>query len=187
MPSIINNMLPRIKIRLISHFLKRKNISCDGPPAFWGSWPAISNSGQFKLGKWCSFMSYSLRQHIKVDVGAVLEVGSHSFINDGVNIYVAKRIAIGRDARIGPNVHIIDTNFHQVSPHELVKVAPVFIGDNVWIGTGAMILPGSRIGDHSVIGAGSVVSGEIPDRCVAVGVPARVVRTFEAADDWRRM
>ena len=67
-----------------------------------------------------------------------------------------------------------------------MKAAPVTIGRNVWIGTRAIILPGVTIGDHSVIGAGAVVSRDVPDRAVVVGSPARIVSRFECADNWKR-
>ena len=72
------------------------------------------------------------------------------------------------------------------SPDSPVSQAPVMIGNNVWIGARAMILAGSRIGDHAVIAANSVVNGDVPARSVAAGAPARVVRTFEAPDNWVR-
>lgn len=59
------------------------------------------------------------------------------------------------------------------------KIAPVKIGDNVYIGTGAMIMPGVTIGSNVIIGAGAIVSRDIPDNCVAVGVPAKPIKTIE--------
>jgi serine acetyltransferase len=62
--------------------------------------------------------------------------------------------------------------------------APVTIGNGSWLGHGVMVLPGSHIGRHVVIGANSVVSGDIPDYSVAVGVPARVIRSYEEGRGW---
>jgi acetyltransferase-like isoleucine patch superfamily enzyme len=67
-----------------------------------------------------------------------------------------------------------------------VGVAPIRIGNNVWIGRNALIFPGVDIGDHSVIGAGSIVTRSIPDRSVAVGNPARPIKRLSASDGFVR-
>lgn len=99
------------------------------------------------------------------------------------------RIVIGDNALIAPNVQIY-TAFHPTSAAERfgeikedgsfefckTQSAPVIIGKNVWIGGGAIILPGVTVGDNVVIGAGSVVTGDIPDHVIAYGNPCRVIR-----------
>jgi acetyltransferase-like isoleucine patch superfamily enzyme len=117
---------------------------------------------------------------------AVLEIGDRAFINTGVGICATKAIKIGHHVKIGDKTKIIDSDFHPASPDKPIKQKPIVIGNNVWIGAQASILPGVTIGDHSVIGAGAVVAKDIPDRCVAVGNPARIVRRFEASDSWIR-
>ena len=88
-------------------------------------------------------------------------------------------VYIGDSVMIGPNVTIA-TAGHPIDPELRRKVAqfniPVRIGNNVWIGAGAVILPGITIGDDSVIGAGSIVTKDIPAGVVAVGNPCRVLR-----------
>lgn len=103
-------------------------------------------------------------------------------------------IYVGDSVMFGPNV-TITTAGHPVDPELRRKVAqfnvPVYIEDNVWIGAGAVILPGVRIGKNSVIGAGSVVTRDIPPDVVAVGVPCRVMRPIGERDreyyfrDWK--
>ena len=87
---------------------------------------------------------------------------------------------------IGPNV-TIDTGTHPISPelrrHAVQYNLPVHIKDNVWIGAGSIILPGVTIGENSVIGAGSVVTHDIPANVVAVGVPCRVLREITERDN----
>jgi acetyltransferase-like isoleucine patch superfamily enzyme len=78
------------------------------------------------------------------------------------------------------------TDFHAVSPGDSVKQKAVSIGDNVWIGANSMVLAGSCIGNHSIVAAGSIVTGEIPPKSLAAGNPARVIKTFDAPDDWIR-
>ena len=86
---------------------------------------------------------------------------------------------------IGPNVTIA-TAGHPVDPELRRKVAqfniPVRVGNNVWIGAGAVILPGITIGENSVIGAGSIVTKDIPANVVAVGNPCRVLRPISERD-----
>ena len=100
-------------------------------------------------------------------------------VDDG-NIYVGDRVMIG------PNV-TITSGAHPISPalrnHDVQYNLPVIIEDHVWIGAGAIILPGVRIGKDSVIGAGSVVTKDIPDNVLAVGNPARVIRKIESKND----
>ena len=91
------------------------------------------------------------------------------------------RIEIGDDVLLAPNV-IVCTAGHPVDPalraQGLEYAKPIKIGNGVWVGAGAIILPGVTIGDHSVIGAGAVVNRDIPANCVAVGNPARVIKTI---------
>ncbi|MSY06616.1 MAG: acyltransferase, partial [Actinobacteria bacterium] len=68
--------------------------------------------------------------------------------------------------------------------HQFAPPRPVSIGAGSWLGHGTIVLPGAHIGEHVVIGAGSVVTGVIPDRCVAVGNPARVIRRWEPGSGW---
>lgn len=94
-------------------------------------------------------------------------------------------IFVGDNVKFGPNV-VIATGTHPIHPDLRRKQAqynlPVHIGDNVWIGAGAVILPGVKIGYNSVIGAGSVVTKDIPSNVVAVGNPCRVLREINEND-----
>jgi acetyltransferase-like isoleucine patch superfamily enzyme len=111
----------------------------------------------------------------------VVQIGDRCLIGRGSGIVGHLSIVIGDDVWTGHHVYITDQNHgyadldvpisRQVQPER-----PVVIGDGSWIGHGSVVLPGARIGRHVVIGANSVVSGEIPDECVAVGAPARVVK-----------
>jgi galactoside O-acetyltransferase len=101
-----------------------------------------------------------------------------TLIDDG-NIYIGNRVLIG------PNVVIATAN-HPLNPdlrrYEFQYNRDVHIGDNAWIGAGAIILPGVNIGKNSVIGAGSVVTRDIPENVLAVGNPCRVVREIGESD-----
>jgi maltose O-acetyltransferase len=121
--------------------------------------------------------------HIKpplfVDYGKYITVGAGTFVNYGLVALDVAAITIGRDVLIGPNVQLL-TPTHPVDPEQrrakLEAAKPIVIGDNVWLGGGAIVLAGVTIGANSIIGAGAVVTKDIPANVVAVGNPARVVR-----------
>ena len=91
------------------------------------------------------------------------------------------RIDIGDDVQIGPAVQLY-TAQHPTDPGTrrvgLESASPIRIGSNVWIGGGAIILPGVTIGDNSVVGAGSIVVRDVPPANVVVGNPARIIRAL---------
>lgn len=111
--------------------------------------------------------------------GRNLYLGSHVYVNFNLTIVDDADIFIGDRVMIGPNVTIATAN-HPISPQlrarGLQYNKSVSIGNNVWIGAGAIIVPGITIGDNAVIGAGSVVTKDIPANVVAVGNPCKVLR-----------
>ena len=119
------------------------------------------------------------------DYGFHIEVGKAFFANYNCTIIDVAKVKIGDNCMLAPNVAIY-TAGHPVHPdtrrsmYEYGK--PVTIGDNVWIGGNAVILPGVTIGSNSVIGAGSVVTHDIPSWSIAAGNPCRVIRTITDAD-----
>lgn len=122
---------------------------------------------------------FQFNQPFRCDYGENISVGENFFANFNLTILDEAKVTIGDNCFIGPNVSIY-TACHPIEPearNQLREWAePVTIGHNVWIGGSATILPGVSIGDCAVIGAGSVVTRDIPSRSVAVGNPARVVR-----------
>lgn len=125
--------------------------------------------------------TFRINQPFRCDYGYNIYVGERFFANFGLTILDEGEVRIGDDCFIGPNVGIY-TACHPVD--EAGRNAgiewsePVTIGNSVWIGGNAVILPGVTIGDRCVIGAGAVVSRDIPAGSVAVGNPARVVKTI---------
>ena len=117
--------------------------------------------------------------------GKYTHFGNNVYANFNLTLVDDTDIFVGDNVMFGPNV-IIATAGHPVDPPLREKVAqfniPVRIGKNVWIGAGAIVLPGVTIGDHSVIGAGSVVTQDIPPNVVAVGNPCRVLREINDRD-----
>jgi maltose O-acetyltransferase len=121
----------------------------------------------------------AIRPPLYVDYGSNLRIGARCFANFGFTALDVAPITIGDDVQIGPHVQLL-TPTHPVDP-ELRKArweaaAPVVIGDNVWLGGGVIVCPGVTIGANTVVGAGAVVTRDLPADVVAVGNPARVVK-----------
>jgi acetyltransferase-like isoleucine patch superfamily enzyme len=122
----------------------------------------------------------------------VLRIGDRCVIGRGTTINAHVGIDIGDDVWTGPNVYITDHNHgyedvtRPIGPQPIPPGRPVTIGAGSWLGYGAVVLPGARIGRHVVIGASAVVSGEIPDYSVVVGNPGRVVKRHVPGEGWVR-
>lgn len=119
---------------------------------------------------------------VRVDYGENIIVGEGSFANYGLTALDVATITIGVHCQFGPNVQLL-TPIHPLEPTPrragLESADPIVIGDNVWLGGGVIVCPGVTIGDDCVIGAGAVVTRDIPARSLAVGSPARVIRTLD--------
>lgn len=126
------------------------------------------NNGQTQIG----YGSY-----IQVGDNAELHIGE-SFINREVKIICNKRLSIGDDCIIAMGTVIRDNDGgqHRILSQDYNNTKPVRIGDHVWIGENSMVLKGVTIGDGAVIAAASVVTKDVPPRCLVAGTPARVIR-----------
>ncbi|MFD3623645.1 sugar O-acetyltransferase [Streptomyces sp. NPDC058698] len=122
-----------------------------------------------------------VRPPLYVDYGSNISIGARTFVNYNLTALDVARITIGEDCQIGPGVQLL-TPTHPLEPEprrdKLEAALPITIGNNVWLGGGAIVCPGVTIGDNSVIGAGAVVTRDVPADVVAVGNPARPVRTL---------
>lgn len=123
-------------------------------------------------------------EHVMIDYGfhcdyGLIELGDRVFINVHCTFLDGGIIRLGNDCLIGPNVQIITVS-HSTDPSERLNKTnykqDVTIGDNVWIGAGAIVLPGVTIGDNAVIGAGSVVTKSVAENTVVAGNPATTVK-----------
>lgn len=123
-----------------------------------------------------------IRPPLRCDYGTQLLLGDRVFVNFGLIALDVGLITIGDDVKIGPNVQLL-TPTHPIDPvtrqANLEAADPITIEANVWIGGGAILLPGVTIGENSVIGAGSVVAKSIPPNVIAVGNPCRVIRPID--------
>jgi serine acetyltransferase len=119
----------------------------------------------------------------------VVSIGDRCVIGRGSHIIGHFSIEIGDEVQTGPNVYITDQNHVYEDPvvpigRQWPEERAVRIGSGSWLGTGVVVLPGACIGEHVVVGAGAVVSGKLPDRTVAVGSPARVVKQYVEGKGW---
>ncbi|MBQ1861280.1 MAG: sugar O-acetyltransferase [Clostridia bacterium] len=119
------------------------------------------------------------------DYGYNIEVGENFFANYNLTVLDVGLVRIGNNAQIAPNVSIY-TAGHPVHPESRNSGyeygIAITIGDNVWIGGNAVIMPGVTIGDNVVIGAGSIVTKDLPSNVIAAGNPCRVIREITDAD-----
>ena len=120
---------------------------------------------------------------IEVFKGATLKIADCEFTTSGganinFNLICGNHIEIGYNVMMGRNVTIRDNNGgHYLSMQGYKESQPVKIGNHVWLCEGCTVMPGAKIGDGAIIGAGSVVYGKIPPNCLASGNPAKVVQT----------
>jgi len=122
-----------------------------------------------------------IRAPLYCDYGTHTTIGARTFANFGLVCLDVAPITIGDDVQIATNVQLL-TATHPVEPgprrDKWESAAPIVLGDNVWLGGGVIVCPGVTIGENTVVGAGSVVVRDLPPNVVAVGNPARVVRTI---------
>ncbi|MBU3181108.1 sugar O-acetyltransferase [Clostridium psychrophilum] len=125
--------------------------------------------------------SFHIEASFNCDYGYNIEVGKNFYANYGCTILDINKVKIGDNVLLAPNVQIY-TACHPTNPKERLSCKefgkPIVIGDNVWIGGGAIICPGVKIGNNVTIGAGSVVIKDIPDNVIAVGNPCKVIKSI---------
>lgn len=107
-----------------------------------------------------------------------MKIGKNVFINSNLLAMARGGITIEDETRIAANVQLI-TNNHDPYDLDILPCRPILICRSAWIGAGATILPGVRIGRHAVVGAAAVVTKDVPDYAVAVGNPAKVVKMLD--------
>jgi acetyltransferase-like isoleucine patch superfamily enzyme len=154
---------------------------CFPPSALFGE-HAIKVGSDTMIGPFVS-LSAGMGPNQELLSDRIVEIGDRVLIGRGSSIVGHFHIAIENDVFFGPNVYVTDQNHgfddltipigKQSMPEE-----PVRIGAGSWVGTNSVILPGVNVGKHVAIGAGSIVTSDLPDNSVAVGSPARVIQQF---------
>lgn len=153
---------------------------------------SIAKNSEIKVGKNLVLISHSYFSEPGVNHPVILRTLKPSakiFIGDNVGISgggicAAEEVIIGNNVMLGANAFITDTDFHPIAPQnrrfsrENILTKRVVIKDNVFIGMNSLILKGVTIGENSVIGAGSVVAGNIPPNSIACGIPAKVIKSL---------
>ena len=122
---------------------------------------------------------------MKLAVGKYISIGEGCYFNAGTTFIDDWKIDIGKNCLFGPNVTLCTTG-HPISPNHRMDGMysfPIKIGNTCWIGANVIVLPGVTIGDNSVIGAGSVVTKDIPANVVAAGNPCHVLRQIDERDE----
>lgn len=190
-------LLGTLRLRCKARFLGVRTgagVSAHGPVGLM-RWPGSS----IEIGAGCSFIS-SWRRATAATVLAPCRLrtfgpGARIVLGEGCQLTGAAltarstSIRLGRQVMLAPNCIVVDSDFHAPWPPErrcvdpgLEHDAPVEIGDHAWLGMGCMVLKGVTIGHGAIIGAGSVVTRDVPPLCVAAGAPARVVRRLTACE-----
>ena len=122
-----------------------------------------------------------IRPPFYCDYGKNIRIGARTFVNFDLKALDVAAITIGADVQIGPSVQLLTpTHPLDAAPRraKLEAAKPITIGDNAWLGGGVIVCPGVTIGENTVVGAGSVVVKDLPANVLAVGNPARVVRSL---------
>ena len=157
-------------------------------------YPRVHNEGEIVLGEGVQLFSTNAYYVtagflpnclLTTYKGGRIVIGKSAQLH-GATVISAEEVSIGERTLVGANATIMDTDLHTINPkhrHEpfsdRVARKRVRIGKNVWIGLNVTILKGVEIGDNAVIGAGSVVTKDVPANCIAAGNPARVLRKIE--------
>lgn len=152
---------------------------CIGKGTVVGPNTKFINAANIKIGQNCLIQD---AVYIRAGAKGRVTIGDRAAVNSFCRMFGHGTIQIGQDSQVGPGT-LITTTGHDYEQGLTVNFKPVVIGNWVWIGGNVTILPGVEIGDHCVIGAGSVVTKSIPAYSVAVGVPARVIKKVHSPVD----
>jgi maltose O-acetyltransferase len=120
-----------------------------------------------------------IKPPFQCDYGYLISVGACTFINYGTVILDVARVTIGEDVQVATNVQLLTATHPLDAPTRRAgweSAEPITIGDGAWLGGGAIVCPGVTIGEETVVGAGSVVTRDLPPRVLAVGNPCRPIR-----------
>lgn len=167
--------------------MRMKGIKTEGIVFSGGMLFAIKAKGsKIRIGKRCRFMNWSMGNLIGLNHRCIIATDNESSrlsIGDrcsfsGTSIWCFDSVTIKDNVRVGANVTIMDGDAHQDDPRA-GRNAPIVIEDNVWIGANTTILKGVTIGRNALIGAGSIVTKDIPANVVAAGTPCVTIRVFD--------
>jgi len=164
---LVKTALKTFQYRYIYRCVKAKTII--------GKATEIINFSNVQIGKNCLILDHV---YIRAGLDGEVIIGDFCAINSFAKLFGHGGIKIGAHSQIGPDC-LLTTTTHNYKENLATKFAPITIGERVWIGAKSSILAGVSIGDYSVIGAGSMVIKDIPPYSVAIGTPAKVIKTID--------
>lgn len=192
-PQFIRNKFESIRIRFFAGYKSRKfkafgQTSTIGIHSTYIGEQHITIGENTHIGDYGRLTAYDYYQHTHQQFTPQIIIGNNCSIGYQSHITAINNIVIGNNVLIGPRVLITD-NAHGRSTQEALQIAPskrelysngrVSIGDNVWIGEGAMIMPNVQIGEGAIIACNSVVTTNIPAYSIAAGSPAKVIKSVQ--------
>ncbi|HXR31138.1 MAG TPA: acyltransferase [Solirubrobacterales bacterium] len=189
-----NRMLTPKYARLLGRYLRRRLFTAagrrwrtDGPVFFGrGLELQVARGARIELGR---FVWLGDGTKVRCHEGRV-EIGAKTVIGQECTISAYKRVRIGQQCVIADRAMFIDFDHGVVEVERPIRVQGIYtrdveVGSNVWIGYGACILRGVRVGDNSIVGTNSVVTKDVPANAVVAGIPARIIRMREAPQQLR--
>lgn len=184
----VMSMVGDVSAVLRARYYLRSAESLGARVRLWGV-PAVKNEGRLLIGDRTRITSTIATFELGVGPQGTMDIGSHVLINYGCSFGATKLVRIGDRCNIGTQCILIDNAFHELDP-DLRDVQPesqpVILERNVWLASRVIVLPGVTVGENSVIGAGSVVTKDIPPNVLAAGIPARVIRPIRGEAPARR-
>lgn len=139
----------------------------------------VRNDGRMSIGQRVQLVSTVATLELVAERGGTLVIGERSLVNFGCSLVATELVHIGSDCHIGPYTMMLDNEYHRIEPERRLErppSAPIVIEKNVWVGARAIIMSGVTVGAGSCVGAGSVVTKDVPQRTLVAGVPARFIR-----------
>jgi maltose O-acetyltransferase len=143
--------------------------------------PVVTNQGRMMIGDRVQLVSTLATLELVAAEGGTLEIGERTLVNFGCSLVATEHVAIGARCHVGPYTMMLDNDFHRIEPERRLErppSAPIIVEDNVWIGARVIVMSGVTIGEDSCVGAGSVVTKDVPRRTLVAGVPARTIRAL---------
>jgi len=134
-----------------------------------------------RIGDNTWFQTYESDVIFSCKSGAEISLGKNCWFAGG-HLSASQRITIGEHTLIGRGCHFLDSDLHKMDNDSELKTAPITIGSHCWFPCNIIVLKGVTIGDHCVIGSGSIVMDDIPDQSFAAGIPARIIRKINDRD-----
>ena len=178
----------RIVIRLFTAFVRRQFGSCGKgvivePPFKYKNLQHIALGKDVMIKHYCWISAIASQEETstpKIIIKAHTQIGMGATISAVRQIVLEEYVLLARNVYISDHGHSFEDLETPIMFQGLRDISPVTIGEHTWIGQNSCIMPGVRIGKHCVVGANSVVTRDLPDYCVAVGSPARVIRQYDA-------